>query len=139
MNRIILVLLAVLVGFPAWAQPAAPACQFPGDNACVRSVANTIVTAVPTTGQTIVVPPNTQLYIVSPAGTLAALTITMPLYGYNIGDQLTITLNQIITSLAVNANTGQTIQGAAVSAATTALGASFSYRWILPGTWQRVQ
>lgn len=139
MNRIILALLAVLAGFPAWAQPAVPSCQFPGDNACVRSFANTIVTAVPTTGQTIAVPPNTQLYIVSPAGTLAALTITLPLYGYNIGDQLTIPINQVITALTINGAAGQTVQGPAVSAAASALGAAYSYRWILPGTWQRVQ
>lgn len=139
MKKLFLALGLAAACSAAQAQPAFPPCAFPGDNSCVRAATNLIVTVIPTTGTTVTIPTNTALYIVSPAGTLAALTITLPLFGYNIGDALEIPINQAITSLTINGAAGQTVQGAAVSAASSALGAAYIYRWIAPSVWQRVQ
>lgn len=66
---------------------------------------------VPTTGFSEVVPDDTGVFIINPAGTLATGTVTMPANPVN-GDVVTICATQIITALTVNPNSGQTLNGA---------------------------
>lgn len=101
--------------------------------------ASGITTVVPTTGQTIVVPNRTGTYTVNPAGTLAALTITLPNAGFSIGDLLTIPFRQAITAGTINGATGQTVNGAAIAAAAIAINTTLAYRYVATNTWQRVQ
>lgn len=68
----------------------------------------TVETVTPTTAQSIVIGNSTNIYIVNPAGTLAALTITMPAAPSD-KQILKISTSQIITSLTLSANSGQTI------------------------------
>lgn len=55
----------------------------------------------PTTGQTIVVAAGTTALLINPAGTLAALTVTLPASPVD-GQTITIATSQIITALTVN-------------------------------------
>ena len=87
-----------------------------------------------TTGFSYTFASGTTTLIINPAGTLATGTITMPA---TPADGMVITFNstQIITTLTVNANTGQSI----VSAVTTLAaggGAKYIYR-LANTTWYR--
>lgn len=92
--------------------------------------------AIPTTGQTVTVPANQAFTAINPAGALAALTVTLPSV-FTQGGVAQIIISQAVTSLTINAPSGFSIVGAAVSSATTAANVVFSYR--LEGTtWYRV-
>lgn len=82
-------------------------------------------TAIPTTGQTVVVSnsgqPNITL-LVTPAGTLLALTVTLPSAPFD-GQKVKILSSQILTGLTVG---GGTIVGAATS---SVLGGFSEYQW----------
>ena len=92
---------------------------------------------VSTTGQTVVLTDtakNNTLYI-TPAGTLAALTVTLPTNGNsNIGQTVTIFSTQIITSLTIS-GAGATVQG---NVTTLAANAFVSFRKVAANTWARV-
>jgi len=62
---------------------------------------------IPTTGQTITLATGTETAIIAPAGTLAALTVTLPgcTAGYD-GSIARFSSSQIITTLTVNATSG---------------------------------
>jgi hypothetical protein len=67
------------------------------------------------------------------------LTVNLPnSTAYHISDVLTITTDQVLTSLTVNAGTApaQTVRGAAIT--TAALGQSFQYKYVAVNTWQRI-
>lgn len=66
--------------------------------------------AVPTTGQTVTVATGDTWLIVTPAGTLAALTITLPTDRTD-GEIVRVSCSQIITSLTVG-GAGTTVNGA---------------------------
>ena len=91
----------------------------------------------PLTGATVVIPPCVTFYAITPAGTIAALTVTLPT-GATQGQEVEIMTSQAISSMTVNAPTNYTIQGAAISAASEA--ANFAIKYILNGAvWYRVQ
>ena len=76
----------------------------------------------------------------TPAGTLATLTINTPLYPVD-GEVMQIFSTQIITALTMTASQGQTINGGL-----TALAANTGYAWLYSagssatnGTWDRIQ
>ena len=80
----------------------------------------------PTTGYSYVFAAGTQVLVMNPAGTLAAVTITMPA---SPSDGMTITFSSTkqITALTLNGNTGQTIVGGVNSLAPYQV-VSFIYR-----------
>lgn len=86
----------------------------------------TIETVAPTTGQTVTITAGTSAYIINPAGTLLALTVTMPASPTD-GQLVWISSSQIITGLTLNANSGQTILNVPT---TLALGGFCGFMWI---------
>lgn len=66
--------------------------------------------AVPTTGQTVAATPNSDTYAVAvtPAGTLANLTLTIP-NGSRAGQTCSFSFSQVITALALGANFAATV------------------------------
>lgn len=68
----------------------------------------------PTTGQTVTLASGTQTAIIDPAGTLDALTVTLPACtsGYN-GSLARFSSSQIVTTLTVNATSGTVVGGPA--------------------------
>jgi hypothetical protein len=67
------------------------------------------------TGSTITM--QTAILVVNPTGTLAALTVNLPLNPVD-GADASITSTQILTSLTVNANTGDSIVNGVLAAVT---------------------
>lgn len=87
-----------------------------------------------TTGFSYTFAAGTQTLVINPAGVLATGTITMPASPVD-GMVITITSTQPITTLTVNANTGQSINNG--GALGLAAGGSLSYVYRLTGTtWQ---
>lgn len=86
---------------------------------------NTFSQQTPNTGFSITVANGVQTLILTPAGTLATGTIITPSAPQN-GQELRITSTQIITSLTVTANSGQTILNAP-SILTPGIGYAFKY------------
>ena len=67
----------------------------------------------PTTGQTIVIPDTADIQLLEPAGTLAALTVTLPTCSNSYpGKWVKFSTTQIITALTVNATAGAIAAGA---------------------------
>ena len=100
------------------------------------------VLTTPLTGATITSGrKNDELHVVTPAGTIAALTFNLPLAtDSEIGDVKRFTSSQIISSLTVAVLGSGTVAGTAVTAAT----AGGIYAWECTsvtgaGTWQRIQ
>jgi hypothetical protein len=93
---------------------------------------DTVVT--PTTGQTQTLTPDTRTLVMTPAGTLAAQTITLPGSSTTSGKEIVVVSSQIITALTVNSAGGVTVAGAP-----TTLAANGFFRMRLVGTvWRRV-
>lgn len=92
--------------------------------------------ASPTTGQTVVMtdtPADGMLYL-TPAGTLATLTVTLPTDANSaIGQVVRIATSQILTALTINGAT--TILG---NVTTLALGGSASFQKVAASTWVKV-
>jgi hypothetical protein len=91
--------------------------------------AGTFAVNVPTTGFSYTIPANQAFTQLTPAGTLASGTITLPAVSPQ-GGRIEIMSTQTITSLTVSAPSGYTIQGAAVT--TLAANGTLAYR--LAGT-----
>lgn len=93
--------------------------------------------ATPTTGQTVNVTAtdrDVNLWL-APAGTLAALTVTLPADGVTqVGQTVRIGSSQIITLLTINGAT--TIYNAVGN---LAIGDNFSYEKVAANTWSRMQ
>lgn len=106
------------------------------------SIARTKVSAdqsyslqTPTTGFSITIADIVGTLILNPAGTLATGTVTMPANPIN-GQEIRVSSSQIITTLTVAANAGQTISNAPT---TVTAGGGFSYIYNLSGTrWFRL-
>lgn len=97
---------------------------------------NTQEYVTPSTGFSNTVANSTGVYIISPAGTLATGTITMPAAPVD-KQRVVITTTQTITALTHNPNTGQTLKGAL-----TTLTANSSGTWVYRSTdttWYRIQ
>lgn len=89
----------------------------------------------PTTGFSITIGSGVKTLILNPAGTLANGTITMPASPIN-GQEVRVCSSQIVTSLTVSANAGQTITGAPT---TIGVGGGFAYIYNSSGTnWYRL-
>ena len=89
----------------------------------------------PTTGFSITIPAATGQLILTPAGTLATGTITMPAAPAD-GDVVGVASTQIVTTLTVQANSGQTLNGTI-----TTIAANGFARWMYRSsttTWYRV-
>jgi hypothetical protein len=85
--------------------------------------------STPTTGTTVTIADTSDLAIINPAGTLAALTLTLPTCSSAYDGKLVgATFTQAITSLTVSATAG-TVTGAPPSAS-----ANTSLKWICRGS-----
>lgn len=90
---------------------------------------------VPIAGFSITVGDNIKDLILDPAGTLASGTVTMPATPFD-GQEVTVSSTQIVTSLTVSANAGQSIKNAPT---TIAAGGQFTYKYVESNTtWYRV-
>lgn len=91
------------------------------------------VTAAPTTGQTVTVDLGTNLQVLNAAGTLAALTLTLPATTNSFLSEITVVTTTAITALTVS-GVGTTVAGAP-----TTLAANGYFKMRLIGTvWRRV-
>ncbi len=91
----------------------------------------------PLTGTTVTLAPTAGFTPITPAGTLAALTIVLPT-GAPQGKAVQFSISQAITALTISAPSGYTISGAGISAASSAANTAYSY--VLEGTvFYRVQ
>lgn len=84
----------------------------------------------PLTGTSVVIPNNVSNYLITPAGTIAALTVTMPSAPTD-GQVVRISSSQTVTALTLNGAAGQTISNAptAITISTTATyGYAFLYQ-----------
>lgn len=88
----------------------------------------------PTSGASIVIQNNVSLLQINPSGALASLTITMPPNPLD-GQVVAIASTQTITTLTLNANTGQRLLGAPT---TLPANSAVEFRF-LAGTWFRKQ
>lgn len=92
-------------------------------------------TASPTTGQTVAATSDDKdrTLVLTPAGTLAALTITFPSNAASrLGQRFSVTTSQAITALSITA--GQTITGAPT---TLAANDFITFQKIAASTWRR--
>ena len=92
-----------------------------------------IYTNTPTTGFSLTVPNDANSIALTPAGTLATGTITMPAAPIH-GQIVSIASTQIVTALTHSANTGQVLIGALTALVANASGG----RWVFhapKGTW----
>lgn len=100
----------------------------------LRTVGSNYSYQQPTSGFTLPAGPHLAAYVLDPAGTLAAGTITMP-SAPNDGDEFELSTTQTITALTVNAAAGQTLKGAPSTLAANA-GVAWRYR-AFNATWYR--
>ena len=89
-----------------------------------------ILTVTPLTGTTVTMPATQQFLYVTPAGTIAALTVRLPPNPQN-GQGVAISFLQIVTTLTI-----QTSAGGAVATTAGAIGVGHIYRYVA-GTWRR--
>lgn len=111
-----------------------------GDNSqYARLYAVQTLASAPVTTNTITADPNgsDQLYVITPAGTIAALTFVFPTdANSHLGQKITVVSHQVVTALTVSSSS-LTIRGTAV----TALAVDTAIIWQKIGTaiWQRLQ
>jgi hypothetical protein len=108
----------------------------------IRSIYPSLTLSTPTTGGTITLTAKgDETVYITPAGTLATLTVTLPAAAsMTVGDRKTIYFSQIITALTVNSTGTGTIAGTALTAAAAAT----SYEYVCvstasTGTWLRIR
>ena len=95
----------------------------------------TIESVTPTAGTTITISDTTRYYVMTPAGTLATLTVKMPANPVD-GQEVWITSTQILTALTHQANTGQTLRAALTTLAVDGRG-GWVYK-LSNTTWYRI-
>jgi hypothetical protein len=76
-----------------------------------QTIVKGVYTVTPTSGNTLTIPDGNVTYRMTPAGTLASLTLTMPA-NFPANQTLKIYTSQAVTSFTLSANTGQTFFGA---------------------------
>lgn len=98
------------------------------DNSFLQELGNPAVFPIyaPLTGATIVAPTGQSRIMVNPAGTIAALTIRLPLNPI-AGDMIDIGFTQIVTALTLQNAAGVAIAGAPTSGAP---GVSIGYTYV---------
>lgn len=101
-----------------------------------RGVADTSTSfQAPMTGDSITLGDNSKTLVIQPAGTLVSLTIVMPANPVNC-QEVRFSSSQVITTLTVNANAGQTISNAPT---TIAAGQGYAFMYKLADTnWVRL-
>lgn len=104
------------------------------DTGSPDAAAQTVYVYTPLTGVTQAIPEDAEVVHVDPAGTIAALTLTMPVAPYD-GQEVVITFDQIVTSLTLTA-TPNTIKGALTAGTAKGFG-RWRYR-TANTTWYRV-
>lgn len=97
----------------------------------------------PLTGASVLIPNKITNYLITPAGTIATLTVTMPAAPIN-GQVVRISSSATVTALTLSGSAGQTISNAptAITLSTTgAYGYEFVYVRLTAttGTWYRLQ
>lgn len=112
------------------------------DDSGVMLLRQTVVPATPTTGFTITASPRVdQTHYLTPAGTLATGTFTLPTAANSREGQIVrLWSTQIVTALTVNVSGGGTILGTALTAA--AVNTPYAYECVSTsgsGTWIRLQ
>jgi len=108
------------------------------------ALAQTVTQTTPLTGNTISVGNYVdQSHFITPAGTLAALTITLPAAANSrLGQVVKVWITQAITALTVNVSGGGTILGTAFAASAYTLGTPLTYECVSTtglGIWTRRQ
>lgn len=101
------------------------------------------VAIAPTTGTTVTIPNGCSTYVINPSGALAALTVKMPANPID-GQFVTLTATQTVTTLTLQANASQSLDGAI---ATIGVGTPATYMFCASGatanapanTWVRVR
>jgi hypothetical protein len=97
------------------------------DDCCMYQLDGQYNTFTPLTGTTITLPNvNVNKSVINPAGTLAALTIKLPLMPTN-GQRIKIIFTKAITTLTINGN-GSTLVGTAATSA--AIGTQLEYEFL---------
>jgi hypothetical protein len=87
-------------------------------------------TSAPLTGASVVIPNNVSNYVITPAGTIATLTVTMPSAPTD-GQVVHISSSQTVTALTLSGAAGQTVSNSptAITISTTATyGYAFLYQ-----------
>ena len=107
-----------------------------GDWETQALVAHTYNKYAPTTGNTLALPNDASMVSVRPAGTLAALTVTLPVAPVD-GHTVRIFSTQIITALTLTPGAGQTINDAATTITPAMSGVAYIYG-AGNNTWDRV-
>lgn len=95
----------------------------------------TVYAYTPLTGASQVIPDDAEIVLVTPAGTIAAYTLTLPVNPYD-GQKITCCFDQIITSLTMAASGSHTLKGALTAATAKGFG-----RWRFRSadtTWYRI-
>jgi len=102
------------------------------------SLASGGVNAVtPLTTASVIIPNGTTNYLITPAGTIAALTVTMPTAPYQ-GQIVRISSSQTVSALTLNGAAGQTISNAPTAITISTTG-TYGYSFIYVGTvWYRM-
>lgn len=97
--------------------------------------------AAPLTGTTVAVAPTTGSMVIDPAGTIAALTLTLPAAtALTDGQQLAISSSQTVTALTITPGSGTTVSNSptAITISTTA---TYGYKFVYNATlakWYRL-
>lgn len=94
---------------------------------------DTVQEVIPLTTNTVTISPSTTILIINPAGTLAALTLSMPTGSYD-GQYLRITSRQILSVVTMS---GATIVGTLTTIAAAGGFATFRYN-LADALWDRV-
>ncbi len=105
------------------------------DDSKLDAALETVYEYTPLTGTSQVVPDDAEVVLVTPAGTIAAFTLTLPVTPYD-GQTIKFAFDQIITALTMAASGSGTLKGA-LTAATAKGFATWRYR-ASNTTWYRV-
>ena len=97
-----------------------------GDNVNMSTATQAPIIFTPLTGTTITLSFLQRTILISPAGTIAALTIKLPTVTNN-GAIVIIGFTQVVTALTV-----QDVNGAAVQSTAGAIGVAVEYRFVNP-------
>jgi len=81
----------------------------------------TIFSVVPVTTDVVTPPAGTEIALINPAGTIAAMTLNMPASPYD-GQPFEVAFDQVITALTMAAPGGATLKGALTAAAAKGFG-----------------